>query len=76
MVFTRNLDFFSISQCNMDFPSIINYIDKLPRSTKTEGKILEGDGYAIALTEFLDTTDSCEGIVVRLRTDDIPVKGN
>ncbi len=75
MSFTRNLDFFTI-EGEPDFPTIIDTINKLPRDDSTDGRILTGEGYAIALTDFKNTSDSCEGIIVRLRTNDLPVKGD
>jgi len=76
MAFSRDLDFFTIYPLDLDFPKVISTINNLPDNDSTTGKILSGDGYSIALTEFDDTADSCEGMIVRLRTSDLPYKGN
>lgn len=60
MGFTRDLDFFTITPLDIDFPKVIANINNLPDNDTPTGKILSGDGYSIALTEFIDMADSCE----------------
>lgn len=76
MPFKRNLELFTIVPEDVDFPAILRSINGLPRNATPQGRIQEGEGFAIALKDYTETPDSCEGIIVRLRTDDIPVKGN
>lgn len=76
MSFTRDLNFFTVNPAGTDFPKVMAEIHALPDNDSPAGKILSGDGYSIALTELGNTADSCEGIIVRLRTSDLPYKGN
>ncbi len=76
MAFSRDLDFYTIIPSEIDFPKVMAAIHALQDNDSSTGKILTGGGYSIALTELVNSADSCEGIIVRLRTSDLPLKGN
>ncbi len=76
MSFKRDLSFFTVDPENVNLDEVLSNINKLPRNNEKDGIIMGGNGYSIALSEFEENEDSCKGVVVRLRTQDIPVKGN
>ncbi len=76
MSFKRDLQFYKIEPNEIDFTKLVSTIFSLPRTVGAGGQILTYSDFSIALTEFKDSTRFSDGLIVRLRTDDIPVKGS
>jgi len=76
MPFKRNLEFYKIITSGLDFPQIIRDIYSRDPIPCPRGKILGQEEYSIALNYFIEDDDFCQGLITKLRTEDLPKIGD
>ena len=77
MTFTRRLEFYELPS-SFNFPNIINkvHLKPLNKLHNAGGRILKYTNTSIALVKFDDSTDYIEGLLVRVTSDDVPMKAS
>jgi len=77
MTFTRRLEFYELPS-SFNFPSIINkvHLKPLNKLHNAGGRILKYTNTSIALVKFDDDIDYIEGLLVRVTSDDVPMKAS
>ncbi|MBT3262707.1 hypothetical protein HN681_04935 [archaeon] len=77
MTFKRRLEFYEINPLDFDFERIFQEIfSKSLEPIDSDGRILNLGSSSIAITQLENSDDYVEGIIMRVTTDDIPLKGS
>ena len=77
MTFIRKLEFYEINPLNFEFERIFQEIFRKPlESIESNGRILNLGTSSIAITQLENDDDYITGFIMRVTTDDIPLKGS